>query len=301
VPAGAGTATPRLERAGVYRLFVDALEMQDDLREQFLERECHGDPESRADVDDLLRLARNDETATRALLPMPPAQQAEELLGRDYGRFRLMELIGAGGMGVVYRAERTDGVRQCVAIKLASRMVAAAARLRFESEAQMLARLEHPAVARLIDAGVDNGRAWIAMEFVGGERIDKYCRNRSLSIREIIKLVAQLADAVSAAHRLLVVHSDIKPANVLVTPEGTPKLIDFGIATATRAAVETNSSQAAEPPAARLFSPGFAAPEQINGEAVEAATDVFGLGALAYHLLTGDPPHAADDVAMSRQ
>jgi eukaryotic-like serine/threonine-protein kinase len=248
-------------------------------------------------VEDLLRLAINDETATRTLLPTPPAQQAEEFLGRDYGRFRLVELIGAGGMGVVYRAERVDGVKQCVAIKLAARTVAAAAQLRFQSEAQMLARLEHPAVARLIDAGVDNGRAWIAMEFVGGERIDKYCFSRGLSTREIIRLMVQLADAVSAAHRLLVVHSDIKPANVLVTPEGTPKLIDFGIATAARAARETGSSQIAEKLAQRQFSPGFAAPEQVNGDGVTAATDVFGLGALAYHLLTGHPPHAADDQA----
>lgn len=240
----------------------------------------------------------NDGTATRAFLPVPRPQQAEDLLGRDYGRFRLVELIGAGGMGVVYRAERIDGVKQCVAIKLASHTVAAAAQLRFQSEAQMLARLEHAAVARLIDAGVDNGRAWIAMEFVGGERIDKYCRNRHLSVREIIKLMVQLADAVSAAHRLLVVHSDIKPANVLVTPEGTPKLIDFGIATAARAAPEASAAQSAEKLAPRLFSPGFAAPEQVNGEGVTAATDVFGLGALAYHLLTGNPPHAADDQAL---
>ena len=261
-------------------------------------RECQGDPQSRAEVEDLLRLAINDETATRTLLPMPPVQRAEDLLGRDYGRFRLVELIGAGGMGVVYRAERTDGVEQCVAIKLASRMVAGAAQLRFQSEAQLLARLEHPAVARLIDAGVDNGRAWIAMEFVGGERIDRYCSNRDLSTREIIKLMVQLADAVSVAHRLLVVHSDIKPPNVLVTPEGTPKLIDFGIASAARAARETESSKIAETLGPRLFSPGFAAPEQISGDALTAATDVFGLGALAYHLLTGNPPHATEDHAV---
>ncbi len=275
------------------------MDLHENLREQFLARECDDDPGSRAEVEDLLRLAINDETATRALLPLPPPLQAEDLLGRDYGRFRLVELIGAGGMGVVYRADRVDGVKQCVAIKLASRTVAAAAQLRFESEAQMLARLEHPAVARLIDAGVDNGRAWIAMEFVRGERIDKYCRNRGLSARQIIELMVELADAVSAAHRLLVVHSDIKPANVLVTPEGMPKLIDFGIATAARASSESESSEVAASLAARLFSPGFAAPEQIDGDGVTAATDVFGLGALAYHLLTGNPPHAVQGQALS--
>jgi eukaryotic-like serine/threonine-protein kinase len=291
VQAGAKAATSRPERAGVYRLFVDALEMQEDLRDQFLARECHGDPGSRADVEDLLRLAIDDKTTTRAFLPRQPALLPEDLLGRDYGRFRLVELIGAGGMGVVYRAERTDGVKQCVAVKVASRAVATAAQMRFESEAHVLARLEHPAVARLIDAGVQQGRAWIAMEFVAGERIDKYCRNRNLSVRQIVALMVQLADAVSAAHRLLVVHSDIKPANVLVTSDGMPKLIDFGIATAARDA----EPAAAASIGSRLFSPGFAAPEQITGDGITVATDVFGLGALAYHLLTGRPPHDADE------
>jgi eukaryotic-like serine/threonine-protein kinase len=291
VQAGAKSATSRPERAGVYRLFVDALEMREDLRDQFLARECHGDPGSRAEVEDLLRLAIDDKTTTRAFLPRQPALLPEDLLGRDYGRFRLVELIGAGGMGVVYRAERTDGVKQCVAVKVASRAVATAAQMRFESEAHVLARLEHPAVARLIDAGVQNGRAWIAMEFVAGERIDKYCRNRGLGVREIVALVVQLADAVSAAHRLLVVHSDIKPANVLVTSDGMPKLIDFGIATAAREAEPAPAASIG----GRLFSPGFAAPEQITGDGITVATDVFGLGALAYYLLTGRPPHDADE------
>ena len=191
-------------------------------------------------------------------------------------------------MGVVYRADRTDGVQQSVAIKLISTTVGDAGRVRFEREAQLLAQIEHPAVARLVDAGVENGRAWIAMEFVNGLRIDDYCRAKNLNSTDIVRLLVQLAGAVAAAHRMLVVHNDIKPANVLVTAEGVPKLIDFGISRALQVAgAATAPGGSATVGVGRLFSPGFAAPEQINGGPVTVATDVFGLGALAYRLLTG--------------
>jgi serine/threonine-protein kinase len=177
-------------------------------------------------------------------------------------------------MGVVYRAERTDGVQQSVAVKLISTTVGHTGQLRFEREAQLLAQIEHPAVARLVDAGVQRGRAWIAMEFVNGLRIDDYCRAKKLSVGDIVRLLAQLAGAVAAAHRMLVVHNDIKPANVLVTAEGVPKLIDFGISRALQEAGAIGSGGPATVGVGRLFSPGFAAPEQINGGPVTVATDV---------------------------
>jgi predicted Ser/Thr protein kinase len=286
------------DRARAYRLFAEALEHQGELREQFLLRECQGDAALRGEVDALLQLVLSDETATRALLALPTPRE-ENLVGHICGRFRLVELIGEGGMGVVYRAERVDGVPQSVAVKVVSMDLAGVSQSRFEHEAQLLAALEHPAVARLIDAGVEGGRAWIAMEFVRGERIDRYCMARRLEPRDIVALMVQLADAVSVAHRMLVVHSDIKPANVLVTAEGVPKLIDFGIATALRDAATTADASLN---AGRLFSPGFAAPEQISGGAITVATDVYGLGALAYRLLTGAPPFpdAHDPVAYMR-
>ena len=285
-------------RARAYRLFSQALEYQGELREQFLLRECRGDSAFRAEIDALLRLAQHDETATRAFLALPQRQE-EDLGGRIFGHFRLVERIGQGGMGVVYRAERIDGVQQSVALKVVSMDLAGVSQRRFEREAQMLAALEHPAVARLIDAGVEEGRAWIAMEFVRGERIDQYCLHKHLAPRDIVALLVQLADAVSVAHRMLVVHSDIKPANVLVTAEGIPKLIDFGIATALRDAA---TSPDAGLNTGRLFSPGFAAPEQITGGAITVATDVYGLGALAYLLFTGAPPFpdAHDPLAYMR-
>lgn len=208
--------------------------------------------------------------------------------GRTVGRFRLLERIGAGGMGVVYRAERTDGVQQSVAVKLVSSTLDTVTKRRFAREAHLLARLDHPAIARLIDADVEDGRAWIAIEFVRGEAIDEYCAKRSLPARDIVKLLVQLADAVAAAHATLVVHSDIKPGNVLVTADGIPKLIDFGISTALR---DATTHADATRSIGRLFSPNYAAPEQITDQPVTVATDVFGLGALAYRLLTGKPPH----------
>jgi serine/threonine-protein kinase len=267
-------------------LFAEALDYEGELREQFLARVCGADLQVRSEIDALLRIATHDIAATGTLLA-PSAGYGEDLAGHLYGHFRLTQRIGEGGMGVVYRAERTDGVQQSVAIKLISTTVGRAGQARFEREAQLLAQIEHPAVARLVDAGVEEGRAWIAMEFVNGLRIDDYCRAKAMGVREIVALLTQLAGAVAAAHRMLVVHNDIKPANVLVTAEGVPKLIDFGISRALQEAGATAPGGPATVGVGRLFSPGFAAPEQISGGPVTVATDVFGLGALAYRLMTG--------------
>jgi eukaryotic-like serine/threonine-protein kinase len=281
-------SSPSTNRTRAYQIFSAALEREAALRESFLDQECNGDAALRAEIDALITLANSD-SPTTALMRMAPPRREEDLTGRIFGRFRLIERIGEGGMGVVYRADRIDGIKQSVAVKLLSSTLALPTRARLEREAQLLARLEHPAVARLIDAGVEENRAWIAMEFVCGERIDEYCMARKLSAVAIVKLLVQLADAVAAAHRMLVVHSDIKPANVLVTGEGVPKLIDFGISTALR---DAGAEISATVGTGRLFSPGFAAPEQIDGGQITVATDVFGLGALAYSLLVGRPPHA---------
>jgi serine/threonine-protein kinase len=260
--------------------------MEGELREQFLTRECGDDPALRAEVDALLTIATGDTALTAGLLSAA-RPHVEDLTGQTFGHFRLTGCIGEGGMGVVYRAERTDGVHQLVAIKLLSTPVGQAGQERFTREAQLLAQIEHPAVARLVDAGVERGRAWIAMEYVSGLRVDDYCRARDLGVRDVVGLLVQLAGAVAAAHRMLVVHNDIKPANVLVTVEGEPKLIDFGISKALQDAGAAAPGGPATVGVGRLFSPGFAAPEQITGGPVTVATDVFGLGALAYRLLTG--------------
>jgi eukaryotic-like serine/threonine-protein kinase len=284
-------AGERDDRAEAYRLFSEALECNPAARSRLLEQRCAGRPALRAAVIDLLEIATRDNAATSALLPTPAAPQ-EQLSGQVVGRYKLQERLGEGGMGVVYRAVRTDEVQQSVAVKLLSSFVTDAVQRRFEREAQILARLEHPAIARLIDAGIRDHRPWMAMEFVQGERIDAFCAVKDLSVRQIVQLLVLLAGAVAAAHRLLVVHSDIKPNNVLVTADGSPKLIDFGISTALR---EAGAGAGMTVDAGRLFSPGYAAPEQITGEPITVATDVFGLGALAYRLLTGRPPYSTSD------
>jgi serine/threonine-protein kinase len=287
--------SPPVDRARVYRVFLAALDLPPAAQALFLDQECGGNALMRAEVAALLDVAARDSAATAALLGTPDAPEAD-LCGTTVGRFRLVERIGQGGMGVVYRAERTDGVAQSVAVKIVATHLALAGRARLAREARHLARLEHPCVSRLIDAGVDQGQPWIAMEFVRGERIDTYCDSRGLGVRERLALLVQIAGAVVAAHRMLVVHADIKPGNVLVDDSGAPKLIDFGISMVLRdsgvAAADTQNL-------GRLFSPGYAAPEQVQGGPLTVATDVFGLGALAYRLLTGVPifAEAADPLA----
>ncbi|NBC85389.1 MAG: protein kinase, partial [Bacteroidetes bacterium] len=209
------------------------------------------------------------------------------------GRYRLIEKIGDGGMGVVYRAERSDGAfERPVAVKLLRRIVSAGTERRFRAERQVLASLDHPNIAGLIDGGVtEEGRLYLVMELVDGTPITEYARSRSLTASERVELLTQVIDAVYAAHQNLVVHRDLKPSNVLVTEtDAGPqvKLLDFGIAKildealpVTRPVTQTGHA---------LMTPAYAAPEQIKGGEISTATDTYQLGVLAYELLTGRPP-----------
>ena len=208
------------------------------------------------------------------------------------GPYRILERLGRGGMGEVLLGERADGLfEQRVAIKLLRRGMGSDDILqRFSRERRILARLEHPHIARLLDGGAtEDGRPYFVMELVEGEPITAYCRSRDLPVADRLRLLADCCDAVAAAHRNLVVHRDLKPSNVLVTRDGEVKLLDFGIAKLLgpedtgEAAAETRTEH-------RLLTPAYAAPEQILGEPVTTATDVWALGALAYELLTGSLP-----------
>ena len=274
-----------VDRRRTYEVFASALQREPAERDAFLSAQCGDDVELRREVESLLAVSARDAASTVIFREMPGGER-ESLIGRDFGHFRLVERIGMGGMGVVYRAERTDGVPQSVAIKLLIGLVTPVEYARFEREARILARLEHPAVARLIDTGVEDGRTWIAIEYIRGKPIDIYCEESRLPLRERIGLLVQLTDAVSAAHRMLVVHRDIKPANVLVAENGSPKLIDFGIGAMLTA---TDAESAPTVNVSRMFTPNYSAPEQVTGQPVTVATDIFGLGALGYRLLTGSP------------
>ncbi len=201
------------------------------------------------------------------------------------GPFRLREVIGRGGMGVVYLGERDDGeVTQRAAVKLPrGALLDEAARSRFLQERQILAAMSHPNVARLLDAGhLDDGQPYLAMEFIEGKTIDRYAEG--LPVREKLGLIIKVAGAVSYLHRNLVVHRDLKPGNILVTADGEPKILDFGIAKIVDLARDVTMT------GHRLLTPGFASPEQMQGEAIGTTSDVYSLAAILYFLLTGHTP-----------
>lgn len=206
--------------------------------------------------------------------------------GQRAGPWRLVERVGQGGMGDVWRAQRVDGgFCQEAAVKLMRRGVADAHR--FEAERQILARLAHPNIARLLDGGqLEDGQPWLALEYVHGVDLLAHADARQLGIRARIRLLLEVAAAVAAAHRLAIVHRDLKPANVLVTPEGSVKLLDFGIAK-----LLPEPGVVAVDTAAAPFTPAYAAPEQLSGAAVGTQTDVYAFGLLLHELMTGVLPH----------
>ena len=205
---------------------------------------------------------------------------AGNMVGKTFGSYRLLELIGAGGMGEVWLAERTDGmVEHQVAIKRVRGMIGNLGQ-RLEAERQLLAKLSHPNIAHFIDAGIDNlGVPWFAMEYVAGSAITDWCDANKASLRTRLELFRKVCAAVAHAHRHLIVHRDIKPGNVLVNHDGQPKLLDFGIAKL----MDGNSAEHT----ANALTPAYAAPEQLKGETLSTATDVYALGLLLFRLLAG--------------
>jgi serine/threonine protein kinase len=218
------------------------------------------------------------------------------VVGQRIGPYALVREIGRGGMGVVYLARRVDGqYDRDVALKLLrTAAYDARHRERFLAERQFLAMLSHPHIARMFDGGVTAaGQPFFTMEYVDGVRLDRYCDEQRATIPERIRLFLQVCDAVSAAHRSLVVHRDIKPNNVLVTRDGATKLLDFGIATVLDA--DSGQADGMVGPQLRLCTPAYASPEQIRGGTVTAASDVYSLGAVLYELLTGLKPRRVGD------
>lgn len=212
------------------------------------------------------------------------------IVGRHFGAYRVTSHLARGGMGDVYVAERDDGAfEQRVAIKLIGRgLIDREAEARFATERRILAKLNHPNIARILDGGTTpEGLAYLVMELVEGEPIDAYCRRHGLSVRQRLELFRAVCAAVEFAHQHLVVHRDIKPSNILVTPEGTPKLLDFGIAKLLGG--DDNDAELTQV-TSRMLTPDFASPEQVLGRPVTTATDVYALGVLLYVLLTEQRP-----------
>ena len=273
-------------------LFAAALELPAGERAAFLEAACAGDAELRLQVE---RLIAADERGGTLL-----EHQASEWLGITetseeggrFGPYRLLRRIGGGGMGTVYLARREDEQYQRdVAVKiLRSGLASSGAVHRFLAERQILARLEHPNIARLYDGGsTEDSRPYLVMELVEGLPVDEYCDRNRLTVEQRLDLFRRICAAVQYAHQNLLVHRDLKPANVLVTREGEPKLLDFGIAK--RLAEETAGDPDATRTGLRMLTPSYASPEQVTGGAITTASDVYSLGVLLYELLAGRSPY----------
>ncbi len=266
-------------------------------RAAFLDSACGGDQQLRDEVESLLR---SHQKAGSIFLRHPAADLNSALseggdqgsrAGRRVGVYRLIEQIGEGGMGEVYRAERADGqYDKQVAIKFVRAGLDTKSVLeRFRHERQVLASLDHPNIARLLDGGTtEEGIPYLVMELIEGIPFDQYCDEQKLTITERLKLFLQVCSAVQYAHQRLVIHRDIKPGNILVTREGVPKLLDFGIAKILDPAANAQTT------AANPMTPEYASPEQVRGETITTSTDVYSLGVVLYQLLTGRSPYPAN-------
>lgn len=279
--------------------FNQALEMNSADRDAFIDEVCGTNSKLREALEQLLANHEDSWTFMDQMGdPMSMHQQftPEWIEQQELPTYKVIKPLGHGGMGAVYLAERDDQIfEKKVAIKfLRFDLNTQSSHRRFLAERQILATLEHPNIARLLDGGATtSGTPYLVMEYIDGPPIDKYCDQECLSIRERISLVLQLCEAVQHAHQNLIVHRDIKPANILVDKNGTPKLLDFGIAKLLDANAfptfnEVTATQR------KVFTPNFASPEQVFGEPITTASDVYSLGILLYLLLTGRRPHRFD-------
>lgn len=243
-------------------------------------------------------VARAAPTALSELIGSAPGEPPQAQAGKRVGHYRLIERIGTGGMGEVWLGKRVDDFEQQVAVKLIRPLFdGPQLRERFARERRILARLDHPGIARLLDGGVvDDGTPWYAMEFVQGVDIVRYANQHALDVRARVALLLQACDALAYAQAQLVVHRDIKPSNILVDDSGRLRLLDFGIARL----LDDSGAEALTGTGVRVFSPAYAAPEQIRGEPVGTAADVFALGAVLYELIVGTPPHPERSAAPDR-
>lgn len=278
-------------------LFPDLLALVPARREGFLARHCAGLPLLRAELESLLRASVMVSCldhplsldASGVLEPVAPMQVDEQL-----GAWRIVRLLGRGGMGEVYLGERVHGgFEQRAAIKRL-RIEAIDHAGRFDAERNILAQLDHPHIARLLGGGIsEDGRAWMAMDYVEGENLTDYCRKHALDLVARLALFDQICMAVAYAHSHLVIHRDLKPSNILVTSDGHAKLLDFGIAKLLGQADEVHNTRTAP------LTPDHAAPEQLEGGAATTAVDIYTLGVLLYELLCGQRPWASGSTPIS--
>src|SRR5437762_434417 len=286
----------------VEEIFQVAIDLSSEERGPYVCRACADDPTIKQDVEALL----SQHDSAGELLEHSPygdtdvaafdyfVEEDDPMIGRRLGAYQIEREIGRGGMGAVYEATRVDNeFNKRAAIKLVKRGMDTDFILRrFRKERQILAALDHPHIAGLLDGGTtEDGLPYFLMEFIEGEPLYSYCDNHQLNISQRLKLFRSICDAVHYAHQKQVVHRDIKPSNVLVTSEGNPKLLDFGIAKLLNPDLAGDITHDPTATAMRLMTPEYASPEQVQGDPTTPSTDVYSLGVLLYELLTGHRPY----------
>ncbi|MGM9482918.1 protein kinase domain-containing protein [Roseateles sp. NT4] len=282
------------------KLLERITELPEAERATFLDEECSDDPSVRRELVSLLQHAEVtsrllEHGSLKALSEQAIAINSQAWKGRRIGAYRVIRLLGHGGMGEVYEATRDDGqYEQRVAIKVVRDAIGidhAALSARLDAEKKILATLDHPNIARLLDAGViDEERPYFVMELVEGQPIDIYCQQEGISLRQRVELMRSVCTTVEYAHQQGVIHRDLKPSNILVTAAGIPKLLDFGIAK--RIDVE-GSGAGRTVTQAQALTPDYASPEQVLGEPIGVATDIYALGLVLYRLLAKQSPYAS--------
>ncbi|MEO1203779.1 MAG: serine/threonine-protein kinase, partial [Pseudomonadota bacterium] len=272
-------------------LLAQALEQPEDEREAWVEETLANEPELKAELLELLKFDAEKTGGMASSIAAASARASESVIGTSIGAYRITDKVAEGGMGVVYLGEREGSdFDQRVAVKVMARhRFDEKAEARFVAERQILATLNHPNIAHLIDGGVTaDGLPYIVMEYIEGENIADYCANKKLDNEQILALVIKVCGALQYAHNKLVIHRDIKPSNILVDASGEPRLLDFGIAKLLEQDGTDNQMTRAE---WRVMTPLYASPEQLGSQPVSTASDVYGVGLLLYRLLTGRLPY----------
>ena len=272
-------------------IFEEALKLSEPERTEFLLNACEGDSEMLSEVRSLIDADTNVPSVLKGqasdAINIQPRRNYE---GEIIGNYKIIKQIAEGGMGSVFLAERADGhFEQKVALKLIKPgMNSSEIIKRFQFERQILARLQHPNIARLLDGGLtEDGLPYFTMEYVEGDNIDEYCDKNNLSINERLRLFEKVCNAIQYAHQNLVIHRDLKPSNIIIKKDGTVKLLDFGIA---KVFTEDDSIEQSALTRTGLFvmTPEYASPEQIRGESITTSTDIYSLGLILYQLITGE-------------
>jgi eukaryotic-like serine/threonine-protein kinase len=275
------------------RVFAEALEQSPESRSEYLAKVCGADSELYREVVSLLENHDRADSFFEQPLAATMESPADPMIGKRVGLYKILRQIGLGGMGRVYLAERADDqFRKRVALKaVRPELFNEHALRRFQNERQTLAVLDHPNIIKLLDGGTtDEGVPYLVTEYVEGLPIDRYSVSAGLSVRQRLELFFTLLSAVHYAHQHLIVHRDLKPGNIIVTPSGVPKLLDFGIAKLLQPEYSANTLELTQS-GMQPMTPNFASPEQITGQPITTASDIYSLGVILYQLLTGHHPY----------